>query len=181
MTRRLITSVAVVCAFALCAAMATAATSGGTPAQAISDCNNHDQLTQQYSTSVLRQALAQMPADVKEYTDCYDVIERQLLAQVGNSKAGTSTTGSSSSSSFLPTWLIVVIVLLILAALTFGAISLRRRNSAGPPASGGAPGSGGPSASGGSAGPVDPGGESGGSPRPSDPGDRGPDDGPTGA
>jgi hypothetical protein len=70
-----------------------------------------------------------MPADVREYTDCYDVIERQLLKQLGQSNAGTgaATPTSSSGSSFLPTWLIIVIVLLALAAITFGALAIRRR------------------------------------------------------
>jgi hypothetical protein len=162
MTRRLITSFVVVCALVVCTPAMAAAGGSGTAQQAISDCNNHDQLTQHYSTGVLRQALAKMPADVKEYTDCYDVIERQLLAQVGNSKSSTPAPSSSSSSSFLPTWLIVVIVLLILVAVTFGAISLRRRGAETPPGPGGPsepPGAGGPGSTGapGSDDPDDPG------------------------
>ena len=69
-----------------------------------------------------------MPADVREYTDCYDVIEKQLFAQLGTSSStGTGGSGSSSGGSVLPTWLIVVIVVLALAALTFGALAIRRR------------------------------------------------------
>jgi hypothetical protein len=153
MTRRAITLLALVCALAIGAPMAAAAASGGSAAQAISDCNDHSTLTQYYSPSALRQALAQMPGDVKEYTDCYDVIERQLFKELGKSSPGTSTTGSSSSSSFLPTWLIIVIVVLALAAITFGAMAIRRR-SGGPGGSGGS-GPGGPSGPG--AGGGDPG------------------------
>ncbi|MBV9803148.1 MAG: hypothetical protein JO130_08170 [Solirubrobacterales bacterium] len=160
MTRRVITLLALVCALSLgVPALATAA-SGGTPAQAITDCNDHSQLTRQYSTSVLRAALAQMPADVREYTDCFDVIERQLFKQLGNTKPGTSgTTTTSSGSSFLPTWLLVVIVLLALAAITFGALAIRRRSTPGGP--GGPAGPGGPPP-----GPGDPG------PPPPEPGER---------
>lgn len=142
MTRRAITLLAVVSALSFGAPMLAAAASGGTPSQAITDCNDHGTLTQHYSASTLRAALAQMPVDVKEYTDCYDVIERQLFKQLGTSAPGSATgTGSSSGSSFLPTWLIIVIVILALAAVTFGALAIRRRS--GPPPPGG-PGDAGP-------------------------------------
>ena len=121
------------CALSVGAPALAGAASGGTASDAITDCNDHGQLTQQYSSDVLRQALAQMPADVREYTDCFDVIQRQLFAQLGASGANTNTTGSDSGSSFLPTWLIVVIVLLALAAITFGALALRRRGQEGEP------------------------------------------------
>jgi hypothetical protein len=153
MMRRATTLLALVGALSLGAPALAAAASGGTPAQAISDCNQHGTLTAQYSAATLRAALAQMPTDVKEYTDCYDVIERQLFKELGKSSPGTSTTGSSSSSSFLPTWLIIVIVVLALAAITFGAMAIRRR-SGGPGGSGGS-GPGGPSGPG--AGGGDPG------------------------
>ena len=143
MIRRAITLFALVCALSLAVPMVAGAATSGTPSQAISDCNAHDRLTAYYSPSVLRAALAQMPSDVKEYTDCYDVIEQQLFKQLGQSGSGSVSAPSSSSSSFLPTWLIIVIVVLALAAITFGAIAFRRR-SGGP----GGPGSGGPGAGG---------------------------------
>jgi hypothetical protein len=128
--RRAIMVLVLACALSVGAPALAGAASGGTASDAITDCNDNGKLTQQYSSEVLRQALAQMPADVREYTDCFDVIERQLFAQLGTSGANTTTTGSGSSSSFLPTWLIVVIVLLALAAITFGALALRRRGEA---------------------------------------------------
>ena len=138
--------IALVCALGASLPALAGAASGGTPAEAITDCNDHGKLTQPYSSPVLRQALAQMPADVREYTDCFDVIERQLFKQLGSGAAGApASTTSSSGSSFLPTWLIIVIVLLALAAITFGALAIRRRGSgsAGPGGSGEAGGSGG--------------------------------------
>jgi hypothetical protein len=156
MTRRAITVLALGCALSIGGPALGAAASGGTAAQAITDCNDRGQLTQQFSPQVLRQALAQMPADVREYTDCFDVIERQLFKQLGSTKSAAGAATSSSGSSFLPTWLLIVIVLLALAAITFGALAIRRR---GTPAD-----AGGSSEVGGS-------GEPGGSSRPREPGD----------
>jgi hypothetical protein len=162
MMRRAVTLLALACALALGTPVIAAAASGGTASQAISDCNDHGTLTKTYSSSTLRSALAQMPGDVKEYTDCYDVIERQLFKQLGSAAPGTATTGSSSGSSFLPTWLIIVIVVLALAAITFGAMAIRRRSGPGGP---GGPGAGGPDGPG-AGGPPPPSG-------PSDPGNPG--------
>jgi hypothetical protein len=174
MMRRATTVLALVCALSLGAPIVAAAASSDTPSAAISDCNAHGTLTAHYSASTLRAALAQMPSDVKEYTDCYDVIERQLFAELGKSASGTVTPPASSSSSSFPTWLIIVIVVLALAAITFGAIAVRRRSGgpggpgagdagagdagAGGPGAGGGPGdvAGGPGGSGEPGGPAGP-------------------------
>src|SRR6185437_5502770 len=141
MTRRAITVLALGCALTVGAPALAGAAASGTAAQAITDCNDHSRLTQSYSSPVLRQALAQMPADVREYTDCFDVIERQLFKQLGQSGAAGGGSTSSSGDSGLPTWLIVVIVVLALAAITFGALALRRhRTPPGPGETGGPPG-----------------------------------------
>jgi hypothetical protein len=156
MMRRLVTSLLIVCALSAGAPAVAAAQSGGSGAQAITDCNDHGTLTGHYSADALRNALATMPADVREYTDCYDVIEKQLFAQLGTSSTGgTGSSGSSSGGSVLPTWLIIVIVVLALAALTFGALAIRRRrletteDTGAPDAGGGSdsPSQGGPDAS----------------------------------
>jgi hypothetical protein len=125
---------------------AQAASSAPNP---IADCNATGTLTHQYSAAELQRALRTMPADVKEYTNCYDVIQRALLTKVGGRHAGGSTGSGDSGSSFLPTWVIVVLVLLALAALAFGAMALRGRGG------GGGPGDrGGPTPAGGGAPPV---------------------------
>ena len=131
--RRLVTSLAIVCALLAFAPVAVGAGSNNGPQAAIADCNDHQALTQHYSAATLRTALAIMPAAVREYSNCYDVIEKALLAEVGaGSSSGSATTGSSSGGSVLPTWLIIVIVILALAALTFGALAIRRRRLEGP-------------------------------------------------
>jgi hypothetical protein len=148
MTRRVITVLSLVCALAAGPAAAVAAAAGGdTPQAAIADCSANDRLTQHYSAATLTAALAQLPADVREYSDCYDVIEKQLFAELGHSSSGGSGGGSSSGGSVLPTWLLIVIVLLVLAALTFGALAIRSRRqqlAGGPDAQGGPGGSDGP-------------------------------------
>jgi hypothetical protein len=136
MIRRAIMVLVLPCALALATPVAAGAAGADTPSAAISDCNDHGQLTAHYSPATLRAALAQMPVDVREYTDCYDVIERQLFKQLGQSAPGAAgAPPSSSSGSGLPTWLLIVIVLLALAAVTFGALAIRRRTAPeGPPA-----------------------------------------------
>ncbi len=100
----------------------------GAPSGAITDCNAHGRLTAQYTDAQLRTALSTMPADVKEYTDCYDVIQQQLLSQLGSSHDGGGSI-APSSGSFLPTPVIVVLVLLALVAASFGAVAVRRHRS----------------------------------------------------
>lgn len=156
MSRRAPTLLALVCALCLGVPAIAGAASSDTPQAAITDCNDHGQLTAHYSAATLQAALGQMPVDVREYTDCYDVIERQLLAEQGNATTGGTTTApASSGGSFLPTWLIIVIVLLALAAVTFGALAIRRRGET-PAGAGGGPGPGGTAGSAGPGGPPPP-------------------------
>ena len=112
------------------AAPAASAAGAAGSSQVITDCNSHGQLSRQYSVGALRGALATLPADVKEYTDCYDVIQRALLTQVGGSKhTGSGSGGSGSGGSFLSTPLIVVLVLLALGGGGFAAAAARRRSA----------------------------------------------------
>jgi hypothetical protein len=95
---------------------------------ALSDCNAHDTLTKTYSVAQLRNALATMPATMKEYTDCQDVITRALNTALGNGGNGGGS-GSGGGGSSFPTAVVVILVLLALAAATFGAFEVRRRRA----------------------------------------------------
>jgi hypothetical protein len=95
----------------------------------IADCNAHGQLTRHYTTQQLRTALNKMPPTIKEYTNCSDVINRALLAQVGSPGGGSA--GGGSGGSFLPVWLIVVIVLLVLAGGGYAFVAYRRQQGPG--------------------------------------------------
>jgi hypothetical protein len=96
-----------------------------TTSQVVADCNAHGRLVQHYSDATLRAALATLPADVAEYTDCADVIRKQLLAQVSGAKSSGSGTGGSGGS-FLPTWVIVLLVIVILGGAG-ATLAARRR------------------------------------------------------
>src|SRR5579859_5919174 len=120
----------VACAMAAAAiglAASGALAAGLPPADA--DCNANAQLTHHYTPSQLQTALNQMPADMKEYSNCFGVIQRQLLIELGklHPKAGSGGGGGS----FLPVWLIVVLGLLIAGAAGFGAVAVRNRRSVG--------------------------------------------------
>jgi hypothetical protein len=113
-----------------CAAVATALPAPASAASKlttpVADCNANARLTAHYTTGQLREALNTMPADIKEYTDCYDVIQKQLLAQIGGIGAGGGDSGGGGSS-FLPTPLLVVLAVLIVSAVGFGIVAVRRR------------------------------------------------------
>jgi hypothetical protein len=94
----------------------------------IADCNSHNTLTRSYPVAALEDALRTMPADVKEYTDCPDVIQRALLSEEGKlHTASGAPVAASSGGSFLPTPVIVVLVALAVCALGLGVLALRSR------------------------------------------------------
>lgn len=143
MSRRIQALVVSCAAAALVAGLALvpAAAAAGNPI--INDCENNGQLTHSYTLKELEHARATMPASIKEYSNCYDVISRAIIQARGSGagRAGGNTGGSGGS--FLPTPVIVILAVLIVAALTFGALALRRRRSGGGPPS--SPGTAGPS------------------------------------
>ncbi len=104
------------------------------PAQAatsspvVADCISHGRLTHQYSVTQLHTALAQIPADTQEYTNCYALIQHALLAQVSSSRPGAGNASQGSSGgSFLPLPVVVVLAVLGASAAAFGVYALRRR------------------------------------------------------
>ena len=106
-----------------CSLPATAAAAGLSPV--VADCNSHAQLTQHYTVAQLRSALATMPADIKEYTNCPDVIQRALLAALGGVHGGGGS--GQGGGSFLPTPLIVVLALLVIGGAGFAVYAYRRK------------------------------------------------------
>jgi hypothetical protein len=102
---------------------ASAAAAGQDPV--IADCSAHNSLTGHYTIAQLRTALSTLPSDVKEYTACPDVINRQLLAQLGGGRG--NGTGNGGGGSFLPTPVIVVLVVVLLGGATYAGLTLRRR------------------------------------------------------
>jgi hypothetical protein len=103
----------------------------GIGAPVIADCQAHLRLTHHYTVAQLKNALATLPADTTEYTNCEQVIESALTHPGG--QGANNGTGNGSGGSFLPTPVLVVLVLLVLAAATFGAVSVRRRRGPSDP------------------------------------------------
>jgi len=90
MLRRLLTAVAVVASCLLIPA--TSALASG--ADVIRDCNDNGRLTKTYSQKEYRQALAQMPADIKQYTDCEGIIRRAQLGLPGSTGGPAANAGT---------------------------------------------------------------------------------------
>jgi hypothetical protein len=139
---------ALACAIAVLALSGLAAPvalgAGGNPI--INDCQNTGRLTHAYTLQQLQHALAVMPATVKQYTSCYDVINQGIETVKAGHQTGPKNGGGGS---FLPTWVIVILVVLVLAAVTFGAIAIRQRRAGpgdGAPPAGDGPGDGAPPA-----------------------------------
>jgi hypothetical protein len=108
---------------------AAAASASASPSGVLSDCNYHAQLTQRYSAGDLQGALSTMGADQKEYTDCYDVIQRALLADLGRIHPGTVHAQSAGGSSFLTTPMIVLIGFVGFAAGAVAFLGVRARRN----------------------------------------------------
>jgi hypothetical protein len=127
--QKMVLYLAALCASALVLALPAAAAQS----HVVADCNAHGRLTGHYTPAELRKSLSTMSADVKEYTNCYDLIQRALLAQIGSSHVGGTPASQSSSGSFLPTPVIVVLIVLMLGAAGFALVAVRRRGSDGGP------------------------------------------------
>jgi hypothetical protein len=66
----------------------------------IRDCTDDGQLSKHYTAKELADALAHMPADVDEYSDCRDVIRRaQLGAAGGRGTSGGGTSGGGGGGA----------------------------------------------------------------------------------
>lgn len=131
MLRKAPTVLALACALATCTTLAYpgAAAAGSLP-PAVVDCNAHSKLTRHYSAGELRIALARMPPSITEYTVCYDVIERQLLSEIGAQKLSGGASGGSGGS-FLPAPVLAAVIVLALGAASLGVLALRRRRAPG--------------------------------------------------
>lgn len=106
-----------------------ATASGSTPT---TDCAAHGRLTASYSVSQLQAALGSMPADVKEYTNCYSVIQQALYARLPASRHPSGKSDAGDSGSFVSTPVIIAIVVIALVAASAGGVALRRRNPPSP-------------------------------------------------
>ncbi len=95
----------------------------------VADCYTHGgRLTHSYTAAQLQSALATMPVDIREYSACYDVLQRALFAKLGKLSGGSDAGGGGS---FLPIWLIVLLAVLVVGGVGFGIVALRNRGGGG--------------------------------------------------
>ena len=68
-----------------------------------------------------------MGADQKEYTDCYDVTQRALLADLGRLHPGTAASQHVGSSGYVTTPVIILIGVVGFVGGAVAFLSARRR------------------------------------------------------
>ncbi len=101
----------------------------------VTNCQHQgNRLTEHFSISQLRTALATIPADVKEYSPCFAIIQNQLFTQLGGKlKPGSGLgSGSSSGNSFLSTPVIVVLLVIVLGGGGAAYAAWKRNPGGGP-------------------------------------------------
>jgi len=94
MLRRLLTPAVIALCLLLPACPAFASGS-----DVIIDCNDHGHLTKTYSQKEYRQALAEMPADVRQYTDCEAIIRRAQLGEPPTTDPAANAGNPTGSAS----------------------------------------------------------------------------------
>ena len=114
-------------AVVVCAAVALPAAARA-DAPAVSDCTVHLRLTRHYTVQQLQQAISTMSASVKEYTDCSDVLQRALSAELSGRSVGGGSSGSGGS--FLPLPLLLALILVLLVGAGYGVAAARRHRGA---------------------------------------------------
>ncbi|MGO9753946.1 MAG: hypothetical protein ACLP8S_22000 [Solirubrobacteraceae bacterium] len=110
-------------------------------APATQDCKANGRLIHHYTNAELRNALATMSQTDIEYTNCYQVIQDQLNAQLP-SHVSSAGTAKSTSRSFFSAPVVIVLIVIVLAGGGF-ALAARKRGAGGrsgdgePPPAGG--------------------------------------------
>ncbi|HUO70393.1 MAG TPA: hypothetical protein VMU39_06420 [Solirubrobacteraceae bacterium] len=135
MRRRVIVSSLVAAVLVSALVVASPAVSATDPV--IAQCSATGAVSGNFTLQQLRHALNTLSPTTKEYTNCYDAINRAIAAKGGS--GGGNGSSNSSGGSFLPTWLLIILIVLVLGAGAYGVVALRRQGQGGPPESGGPP------------------------------------------
>lgn len=124
--RKFRSTLILVCALAtVSAGLLAGPAQGAGLSKAVVDCETNGKLTQSYTITQLREALATIPVAVNQYSICHDVLQRALDAKLAAIR-GSGGSGSGGGS-FLPTWLLIVLVVLVLGGAGSAVAALRRR------------------------------------------------------
>ena len=105
----------------------------------IADCNAHTKLTHSYTVSQLRTALATMPADVKEYTSCYQIIQAALYHKLGKPVPGSAGSSGGGSGISAPILVVIIVVIVVGGGLAYAAWRRGAGEGEGGPDGGGDP------------------------------------------
>ena len=84
------------CALALLVAAPVA--SGASRTQILGDCQDNGRIDGQFSAGDLRDARANIPDDINEYSDCYAVLTRAMLAARPQSQSGGGDGGGQATA-----------------------------------------------------------------------------------
>lgn len=87
--------IAIIVALLMALAPAGALASGDT---VIEDCADDGELSRTYSQAEYKQALANLPADLDEYTDCRSTIRRAQLRRATGTGAARNSAGATTTS-----------------------------------------------------------------------------------
>jgi hypothetical protein len=103
------------------------AASGATSAvqRILAQCNANSRLTGHFTPEQLRQALAQMPADLSEYTDCTQAIRGQLLVELSHTPGARPR--SEGSGGVSGTTIVIIIAIVIILGGTGATVLARWR------------------------------------------------------
>lgn len=80
----------------LVVALATPAPALASGDDVLRDCNDDERLSKRYSQEEYREALDNIPADIRQYTNCQAVIRQAQLSAAGSSSGGGSGSGGGA-------------------------------------------------------------------------------------
>ena len=115
----------------LCAVAVPAARAATGTNPVIVDCEQHNYVLQgHYTLAELQRAYDSVPAQLREYTTCAQVIQSAITALLAGHHVHGNTGGSSGGGSGL-TIVIVAVVVIVLAGGGVAVFAGRKRSSAG--------------------------------------------------
>lgn len=83
----------------VCALFVAAPAQGASSTRLYDDCQDNGVIDGTYTQAEFQKALAGLPSDLDQYTDCRDLLRRAQLAAAGRGKGGGSGSGSAGGGA----------------------------------------------------------------------------------